>query len=75
VAVQQRQQPPASIPAVAVSVAFGELQVLLLRRLAAQLRCAGAPAGQTLRLQASTDQLEASVREGRNLMQGISRPW
>ena len=67
----QRQQSPERILAgVLVSVAFGELQVLLLRRLAAQLTSAGVPAGQTLRLQASTDQLEAAVREGRNLTRG-----
>jgi len=70
VAAYQRHQSPAPTHAAAsISVALGELQVFLLRRLATQLKGEGSPIGHTLPVDASADQLEASVREMRRLME------
>ncbi|MET0415194.1 MAG: hypothetical protein ABW022_04125 [Actinoplanes sp.] len=52
----------------AISAAIGDLQVLLVRQLAAHLDAGGAPSSQTLRLHATADQLEASVRETRRAL-------
>jgi hypothetical protein len=69
VTAHQRQQSSAlSQAAASTSAALGELQVFLLRRLATQLKSEGSPIGHTLPLDASADQLEASVRETRRLM-------
>ena len=47
----------------AASVAFGVLQVALIRELVVRLQAAGSPAGQTMPLQFWADQLEAAVSE------------
>ena len=57
-----------------LSVAFGDVQIALMRELAARLKAGGTLAAQTLPLQASTDQLEAAVREARRLQQNGGNP-
>ncbi|WP_213005558.1 hypothetical protein [Paractinoplanes toevensis] len=45
------------------SAAFADLQVVLLRDLAARLKAHGASAGCAVRVDAAADQLEAATRE------------
>ena len=45
------------------SATFADLQVAVMRDLAARLKAGGAPAGHTVRVQAAADQLEAAARE------------
>ena len=52
----------------AAALAFGDLQVQLLRELLNQMKAYGAPAAQTVPVQASLDQLEASLRQLRARM-------
>jgi hypothetical protein len=54
----------------AASVAFGDLQVVLLRDLARRLRAGGVPPGRTMPIEATSDQLEAAVRELRSTLHG-----
>ena len=56
------------------SAAFGDLQVVLMRELAAGLRTGGTPADGTLRLEASADQVEAAVRELRHTLRRCQTP-
>jgi hypothetical protein len=72
VAVTQ-QQTTACLQAEAAA-AFADLQVILLRDLAARLRSGGAPAERTLRVEAAADQLEAAARETRHASQPARRP-
>jgi hypothetical protein len=52
----------------ATSAAFGELQVLLLRELTARLKVSDARPSHSLPVEASTDQLEAAVREAKSTL-------
>src|SRR3954463_10376785 len=45
------------------SAAFADLQVILMRNLAIQLKTTGAPDEHLLRVEAAADQLEAAARE------------
>jgi hypothetical protein len=56
------------------SAAFADLQVILMRDLAARLETRGTPAEYTLRLQAAADQLEAAAREARHALQPGHKP-
>jgi len=57
------------------TAAFADLQVGILRNLAARLKAGGAAADCIVRLDAATDQLEAAVREtGRALRSGLPPP-
>ncbi|MEU4245650.1 hypothetical protein [Actinoplanes sp. NPDC026619] len=68
-AVDQGQQSAALMQIrFALSTAFGDLQVALLRELAAQLKVGNAPPGHSLPVEAMTDQLEAAVREAQSIM-------
>jgi hypothetical protein len=70
VETHHRQPSPALIKVKAsASADLADIQVDLLRRLCALLKVAGAPAGNTVCLDASIDQVEASVREIRHLLQ------
>ncbi|SNY25731.1 hypothetical protein SAMN05421748_102399 [Paractinoplanes atraurantiacus] len=57
----------------AVSAAFGDLQVILLRELAARLRAGDDQADRSLPVEATTDQLEAAVREAQAGLDKVRR--
>jgi hypothetical protein len=51
------------------SAAFADVQVILMRDLAARLKTSGIPAEHILRLEAAADQLEAAAREAWRVLQ------
>lgn len=65
-AVDQARQNLALMRArAAASVAFGDMQVILMRELAVWLKAGDTPADRSLSVEAMTDQLETAVREMR----------
>ncbi len=73
VGLDQRQLSSALCQArAACALAFGDLQAQLLHELLTQLKAHNAPAMQTMPVQASLDQLEASLRQLRTRMPDAS---
>jgi hypothetical protein len=63
------QQQTTAVLQARAAAALADVQVILMRDLAARLRSGGAPAERTLRVEAAADQLEAAARETRHALQ------